>query len=65
LSVNDERELLSIHSKATQQGIKASVFQEPDLNNQVTAITLEPSSDTRKLCSNLPLALKNVSFNKN
>jgi hypothetical protein len=34
------------------------VFTEPDIDNQVTAITIEPSVETQKLCSNLPLALK-------
>jgi len=40
------------------ENIKYSVFKEPDIDNQVTAIALEPSDLTRKLCSNIPLALK-------
>lgn len=31
---------------------------EPDLNDELTAIALEPSEVARKLCSSLPLILK-------
>jgi hypothetical protein len=36
------------------------VFREPDINNEITAIAVEPSEKSRKLCSNLPLALKGL-----
>ena len=44
--------------KAKAKGIQTSVFQEPDIGNEITAIALEPSDTTRRLVSNLPLALK-------
>lgn len=39
--------------------IKLSVFREPDIDNQITAIALEPGTQTKKLCSNIKLALRN------
>lgn len=59
LSVKDENELILLSQKAIDRGIKVSVFREPDINNEVTAITLEPSIESMKLCSSIPLALKN------
>jgi peptidyl-tRNA hydrolase len=58
LSVSNEDELGKLISKATNLGIKFSVFREPDINDQVTAIALEPGVLSRKLCSNLKLALR-------
>jgi hypothetical protein len=61
LSVNNEDDLINLIEKATTRGIKTSVFREPDIGNKVTAIALEPSIMSKKLCSNLPLALKEMS----
>jgi len=41
-----------------QSNIKYSIFREPDIDNQITAIAIEPSDKTRRLLSNLPLMLK-------
>jgi hypothetical protein len=43
-----------------EQGIRFSVFKEPDIDNQITAIALEPGSKSKKICSNLSLALKDI-----
>jgi peptidyl-tRNA hydrolase len=56
LCVKNEFELIELTAKAEERGIKQSIFEEPDLDNQVTCIVLEPSEDSRKLCSKLPLA---------
>jgi len=50
--------LISYAQKASDRGIKISIFREPDLNNEITAIALDPSEASTKLVSNLPLALK-------
>jgi len=38
------------------------VFLEPDIGNQLTAIALEPTDKSYRLTSNLPLALKEISY---
>lgn len=58
LSVPNEIELNKLIIKATEKGIKFSIFKEPDIDNQITAIALEPGNKSKKLCANLKLALK-------
>lgn len=58
LGSEDETHLSTFLSKAIDRGIKHTVFREPDLNNEITAIALEPTRESRRLCSNLPLILK-------
>jgi uncharacterized lipoprotein YddW (UPF0748 family) len=58
LSVPDEDALYKLLEKARARGIKVVPFFEPDLNNQLTAICLEPTEESRKLTSSLPLMLK-------
>lgn len=58
LSVNDEEELHKLIEKALRNNIRLSVFKEPDIGDKVTAVALEPGPLTKKLCSNLKLALK-------
>jgi len=57
LSVENERALVRLSDEATMKGIKWASFQEPDLNDQTTAICLEPTEEARELCAILPLAL--------
>lgn len=58
LSVQDEQELKRFIQKFQIYGLNHTVFAEPDLDNQVTAVCVEPSERTMKLCSHLPLALR-------
>jgi hypothetical protein len=58
LSVRDEYDLKELVSKACKFGIRYSVFREPDIGNQITAICLAPGPKTKRLCSRLPLALR-------
>jgi len=58
LSVANESELNKVIDKAICKGIQYSIFREPDIGNEITAIALAPGVKTRKLCSNFKLALK-------
>lgn len=58
LSVSNEIELNKLIEKAQSRGIKFSVFREPDIDDQITAIALEPGILSKKLCSNIKLALR-------
>ena len=57
LSVANEQELHQLIEKARDLDIKLSVFREPDIDNQITAIALAPGVRSKKLCSQLQLAL--------
>lgn len=58
LSVSNEQELLCLAERAATLGIEHSIFREPDVDNQVTAIAIAPGNRSKKLCSDLKLALK-------
>lgn len=58
LQCKDETELLKLVERADTKGVKFSVFFEPDMDNQMTAVALEPGIVSKKLCSNFRLALK-------
>ncbi len=57
LSVADEKELYLLMERAQSQGIQISIFREPDIGDQITAIALAPGPRSKKLCSQLKLAL--------
>lgn len=59
LSVEDEQDLIKMIHKCNLKGLTITVFREPDLNDAITAIAIEPSEQTQKLVSHLPLLLKN------
>lgn len=58
LEIDNEEKLGELLSKAKQQNIPVSAFIEPDYDNSLTAIALAPTAASKKLCSNLRLALK-------
>lgn len=58
LEAENEQSLINLLEKAKSREIANSYFQEPDFENTVTAIALAPGEQSRKLCSNLRLALK-------
>lgn len=41
-----------------QNNIKFSSFHEPDIENQVTAIAIEPCEQAKRLVSSIPTALR-------
>ena len=59
LSVENEEELKNFITKCEYKLLDHTVFREPDLDNEITAIAIEPCRDTQKLTSNLPLLFKN------
>jgi hypothetical protein len=58
LSVDNEVQLLELIEQARLNDIKYSIFSEPDIDNQITAIALAPGLKTKKMVSKLKLALK-------
>lgn len=57
LSVNCEQDLENIYESLRKE-IAIIKFEEPDIDNEVTAICFWANSELRKRFSNLPLALK-------
>jgi len=55
LSVSDEASLVMLIEKAEMRGIRYSIFREPDMDDALTAVVLEPEAG--RLCRNLPLTL--------
>ncbi len=60
LTVSDEEALVKLINKAEMSGIKFTLFCEPDLNNEITAVAFEPSDKARKLTSSCPLLGKEM-----
>lgn len=60
LTVADEAQLIKLIAKAILTGIKHTVFREPDINNEITAVAFEPSEASRKLTSSCPLLGKEL-----
>ena len=60
LTVADEAELIKLISRAILGGIKHTVFREPDLDNQITAVAFEASEEAKRLTSSCPLLGKEV-----
>ena len=60
LTVENEEELYKLLERAEIRGIKHTIFREPDIQNQITAIAFEPSDASRKLTSSCPLLGKEV-----
>jgi peptidyl-tRNA hydrolase len=58
VAVRDENELVSLWARAYDKHLMMSYVREPDYDNQVTALALEPGDIARRLCSQYPLALK-------
>jgi hypothetical protein len=60
LTVADEEALIKLISKALLSGVKYTLFREPDLNNEITAVAFEPSDISKKLTSSCPLMGKDI-----
>lgn len=60
LTVENEQALIKLITKSILTGIKHTIFREPDLGNQITAVAFEPTEASRKLTSSCPLLGKGV-----
>ena len=58
VAVPDELALADLAARAVEEGIARTLVREPDLGNTITAVALQPGSEARRLCAELPLALK-------
>ena len=58
LSVENESELKQLIQRLENSKLKYSVFRESDIDDQITSICIEPSEETRRITSSLPLLLK-------
>lgn len=57
-AVPDEYALAALAARAGEEGIARTLVREPDLDNTLTAVAMEPVDISRRLCANLPLAGK-------
>lgn len=62
LAIPGESELATLIEKVKERQINYSVFREPDLDDQLTAICLSPGPKSKKICRNLKLALHNTTY---
>lgn len=58
LSTKTEDDLMCLANKLKTLGVDVSIFREPDIDNQVTAISFVSNEKTKKVTSGLPLLLK-------
>lgn len=58
VSVPDEAALAELAAHAVEEGIVRTIVREPDLDNAITAVALQPGSEARRLCAEMPLALR-------
>ena len=62
VAVPGEAEVMVLESMALTLGLKHHLTSEPDLDNQITAIALEPGLFAKRLCASYPLALKELAM---
>lgn len=60
LTVANEEELVKLIDKAEAKGIKHSIFREPDIDNQITAVAFEASDEAKRLTSSCPVLGKEM-----
>lgn len=58
VAVPDEPALEALLDAAKDRDILLTEIREPDYDDALTAIVLEPTDASRRLCSSLPLTLR-------
>jgi peptidyl-tRNA hydrolase len=60
LAVPNEDRLLDFAKTAESWGVAHTLFLEPDIGHEATALAIQPSPVTSTICAKLPLALKSA-----
>lgn len=60
LNSKNEKELYDLITQAKEQNITFSIFREPDIGNEITAVAMECSDKSKMLCRDFKLALRNM-----
>lgn len=58
LQIPTEQELIELFDKLTELGATATLFREPDINDEATSFCMYGTNEIRKKVSNLKLSLK-------
>lgn len=58
LSLKNEKQLELLIRRCEDLNLKFTIFREPDIDNEITALAIEPSLVTQKLVSKIPLLFK-------
>ena len=58
LQIPDEHQLIKLYEKLSDQGAIATLFREPDIEDEATSFAFFGTEDLRKKVSNLKLSLK-------
>jgi peptidyl-tRNA hydrolase len=56
VQVPDEDALLELITRVSAAGLLRSAVREPDLDNEATAVAIQPGLGAQRLCARLPLA---------
>lgn len=60
LEASNQEELIDLLSQAEVSRVPTALFREPDYGDSVTAIALAPGTESKRICANLKLALKDL-----
>ena len=58
LELKSEKQLVLLIQSCVRLDLKHSVFREPDIGNEITAVAIEPSELTQKVVRKIPLLFK-------
>jgi len=64
LTVKDTKALIHLMRKCDYLSLAYTVFREPDIGNQITAICMEPHPEVYKMTSKLPLLIPKAESNE-
>jgi peptidyl-tRNA hydrolase len=64
LTVKDTKALIHLMRKCDYLSLAYTVFREPDIGNQITAICMEPHPEVYKMVAKLPLLIPKIESNE-